>query len=165
MKAKLLNAAATLLMLAVVLAALPLTVPRVMGYRIYHVLTDSMAPALPVGSAIYVKECEPALLETGEIVTFTLGSATDLVETHRVVENDTAAKQLVTKGDANAQQDAEPVSYGRIVGKVTLCVPHLGEAAEQLQSRTGMIACVVVFVLAGLLWALADKCKERENRK
>lgn len=111
MKAKALNAVATVLVLALVAAALPLTVPRLFGYQIFEILTTSMTPVLPVGSAIYVKACDPAQLEPGDIITYKLSSRTGLVETHRVVENDTASQELVTKGDANAQADVYPVGY------------------------------------------------------
>ncbi len=164
MKAKLLNTVATLLMLALVLVALPLSLPRIFGYQVYHVLTSSMVPALPVGGAIYVAPCQPQELQTGDIVTFTLG-VDHLVETHRVIQNDLAAKQLVTKGDANSQPDVDPVEYQCIVGKVVFCLPHMGAIAQWIQSRAGMLTCVCVFALSALLWALADKCKERENCK
>ena len=58
MKAKALSAVATVLLLAVMAAALPFSVPKLFGYQIYNVLTQSMEPAMPVGSAIYVKRCD-----------------------------------------------------------------------------------------------------------
>ena len=58
MKARIFSIAATALMVAVLLAALPLTIPKLFGYQIYNVLTSSMTPALPPGSAIYVKACD-----------------------------------------------------------------------------------------------------------
>lgn len=164
MKAKLLNTVATLLTLALVLVALPLSLPRLFGYNVYHVLTSSMVPALPVGGAIYVAPCQPQELQIGDIITFRVG-VDHLVETHRVVQNDFAAKQLVTKGDANSQPDVDPVEYQCVVGKVIFCLPHLGAVAQWIQSRAGMLTCVCIFALAALLWAMADKCKERENCK
>ena len=79
MKAKALNAVATVLVLALVAAALPLTVPKLFGYQIFEILTTSMTPVLPVGSAIYVKACDPAQLEPGDIITYKLSSRTGLV--------------------------------------------------------------------------------------
>ena len=165
MKAKALSAVATVLLLAVMAVALPFSVPKLFGYQIYNVLTQSMEPAMPVGSAIYVKRCDPQALEQGDIITFRLSEATGLVETHRVVENDTQARQLITKGDANALPDVDPVSYERVVGKVVICIPVLGTVSEMLHSGPGVTACVAIFALAIILWTLADKTKKRERSK
>ena len=165
MKAKALSAVATVLLLAVMAVALPFSVPKLFGYQIYNVLTQSMEPAMPVGSAIYVKRCDPQALRQGEIITYRLSEATGLVETHRVVENDTQAKQLITKGDANALPDVNPVSYERVVGKVVICIPVLGTVSEMLHSGPGVTACVAIFALAIILWTLADKTKKRERSK
>lgn len=165
MKAKALSAVATVFLLAVMAVALPFSVPKLFGYQIYNVLTQSMEPAMPVGSAIYVKRCDPQALRQGDIITFRLSQATGLVETHRVVENDTQAKQLITKGDANALPDVDPVSYERVVGKVVMCIPVLGTVSEMLHSGPGVTACVAIFALAIILWTLADKTKKRERSK
>lgn len=165
MKAKALSAVATVLLLAVMAVALPFSVPKLFGYQIYNVLTQSMEPAMPVGSAIYVKRCDPQALRQGEIITYRLSEATGLVEMHRVVENDTQAKQLITKGDANALPDVDPVSYERVVGKVVICIPVLGTVSEMLHSGPGVTACVAIFALAIILWTLADKTKKRERSK
>ena len=165
MKAKALSSVATVLLLAVMAVALPFSVPKLFGYQIYNVLTQSMEPAMPVGSAIYVKRCDPQALRQGEIITYRLSEATGLVETHRVVENDTQAKQLITKGDANALPDVDPVSYERVVGKVVICIPVLGTVSEMLHSGPGVTACVAIFALAIILWTLADKTKKRERSK
>ena len=165
MKAKALSAVATVLLLAVMAVALPFSVPKLFGYQIYNVLTQSMEPAMPVGSAIYVKRCDPQALRQGEIITYRLSEATGLVQTHRVVENDTQAKQLITKVDANALPDVDPVSYERVVGKVVVCIPVLGTVSEMLHSGPGVTACVAIFALAIILWTLADKTKKRERSK
>lgn len=165
MKAKALSAVATVLLLAVMAVALPFSLPKLFGYQIYNVLTQSMEPAMPVGSAIYVKRCDPQALRQGEIITYRLSEATGLVQTHRVVENDTQAKQLITKGDANALPDVDPVSYERVVGKVVVCIPVLGTVSEMLHSGPGVTACVAIFALAIILWTLADKTKKRERSK
>ena len=165
MKAKALSAVATVLLLAVMAVALPFSVPKLFGYQIYNVLTQSMEPAMPVGSAIYVKRCDPQALRQGEIITYRLSEATGLVQTHRVVENDTQAKQLITKGDANALPDVDPVSYERVAGKVVVCIPVLGTVSEMLHSGPGVTACVAIFALAIILWTLADKTKKRERSK
>jgi signal peptidase I len=48
----------TLMLLVVIAAALPLTVPNFMGYDVYNVVSGSMEPTIPIGSIIYVKDTE-----------------------------------------------------------------------------------------------------------
>lgn len=165
MKAKILSIVATLLMILLILVALPLTVPKLLGYQIYSVLTSSMTPALPVGCAVYVRGCDPASLEPGDVVTYYKGSGTTLTETHRVVSNNVDSQTLTTKGDANAGVDMYPVLYSQVLGVVTFSVPCLGAIAMGIQSPVGIAVCIVIFALAFLLWALADKFKKRESFK
>ena len=58
------------LLLALVLACLPLTVPRVFGYQIYTVISGSMEPAIPVGSLLYIQKMEPEEVAEGEVVAY-----------------------------------------------------------------------------------------------
>lgn len=165
MKAKILSAIATALMIMLLLVALPLTVPKLVGYQIYSVLTASMTPALPVGCAVYVRVCDPADLAPGDIVTYYKGAGTTLTETHRVVSNNVDSKTLTTKGDANAGVDIYPILYSQVLGVVIFSVPCLGAVAMGLQSPAGIAICIAIFALAFLLWALADKFKKRESSK
>ena len=98
---------------AVILSALVLTVPKIFGRSVYHVESGSMAPAIPVGSVIYVKAVEPETIQPGDIITYALGGSTI---THRVVENRFVEGEMVTKGDANEQEDIQLVPYANIVG-------------------------------------------------
>lgn len=160
MKAKILSIAAAVLMIGVILVALPLTIPKLFGITIYNLLTPSMEPALAVGSAVYAAPCAPESLEPGEIAVYYPDGATSLVQTHRVVENDSQLQQLITKGDANAETDAAPVPYSRVVGKVVFSIPLLGALSEALHSGGGIAVCIAIFAMAFILWTLADKIKK-----
>lgn len=160
-----LNTLAALLMLTLLVAASFLTIPKLLDYQIYSVLTSSMTPALPVGCAVYVQKCDPAGLVPGDIVTYSLGTGSVLTETHRVVSNDPASEKLTTKGDANTSADNYSVLYSQVLGVVSFSVPCLGAVAMALQSPGGIAVCIVIFALAFLLWTLADKFKKRESFK
>ena len=47
------------LLVLVILLCLPLTVPRLLGYELYAIVTGSMEPAIPVGSVVYAKQAQP----------------------------------------------------------------------------------------------------------
>ena len=55
--AKACSITAAVLMILVIAVALPLTVPKLFGISIYNLLTPSMEPAMPVGSAVYTMAC------------------------------------------------------------------------------------------------------------
>ena len=79
-----------------------------------------------------------------------------------------AAKELGVKTVAvysTEDADTYPVRYSQVLGVVSFSVPCLGAAAMELQSPGGIAVCIVIFALAFLLWALADKFKKRESFK
>ena len=76
--------AGTVILLCVIGAFLPLTIPNLLGYQIYEVVSGSMEPEIPVGSVIYVKAAAPEEIGEGEIIAFMRNSS---VITHRVEEN------------------------------------------------------------------------------
>lgn len=165
MKSRICSTIAALLLLGLLACALPLTVPKLLGYQIYSVLTSSMVPTLPVDCVVYVKSCDPQTLQSGDIVTYSLGTGSSLTKTHRVVTNDPVSQKLTTKGDANTSVDTSPVLYSQVLGVVVFSIPCLGAVAMGLQSPVGIAVCIVIFALAFLLWALADKFKKRESFK
>ena len=117
------SALSILLLAAVVGICIPMTVPRLFGYEAYTVVSGSMEPAIPVGSAIYLEAAVPETVVPGDVIAFYKGRG---VVTHRVVENRTVSGEFITKGDANVENDMEPVPYAAMIGKMTLSVPILG---------------------------------------
>ena len=150
----------TLILLGVIAAFLPLTVPRLMGYGIYEVVSGSMEPEIPVGSAIYVKEAEPESVEAGDIIAFAKNGS---VITHRVEENRYVEGEFVTKGDANREEDMEPVAYDSLIGKVERHVPVLGVVMTLLASNTGKLYAVLLAVCGVMFHMLAGILRGRQG--
>ena len=153
-------------MVTVILMMVPLTVPKLFGIRIYGVLTGSMAPAYSVGGVVYVKETDASDIQVGDVITFQMGSNTEYVMTHRVVEME--GSFFITKGDANNAVDPEPVSYDRLIGKVILFVPGLSKVAEFVNSITGRCVLIMLFASAFILWIIADMLttlKKKQNNR
>ena len=86
MLSKILNYIGIFLMAVVILLVLPLTLPKLFGIHIFGVLTGSMEPEYPTGCAVYVKEVDFEEINIGDPITYRLGTDTELVATHRVVE-------------------------------------------------------------------------------
>ena len=117
------SALSILLLVMVVGICIPMTIPRLFGYEAYTVVSGSMEPAIPVGSAVYLQSAAPEAVKAGDVIAFYKGRG---VVTHRVVENKTVSGEFITKGDANAENDMEPVPYAAMLGRMVVSVPVLG---------------------------------------
>ena len=153
---RILDIIGTLLIIAAIVLCLMLAVPRLLGIQSYTVLTGSMEPSIPVGSLIYAKYTEPQTLAEGDVIVFNDSNASIPV-THRVVENNTQEGQIITKGDANAQEDFAPISYYDVLGKVLLHIPVLGRFLAPLGTLTGKIGMLAIIAAGLLLSALGRK--------
>ena len=150
------SALGTILLIVVILACIPLTVPRVMGYQIYSVVTGSMEPEIPVGSMVYVKSIAPKELKEKDVVAFYGGRDTNAIITHRVVNNNLISGQITTKGDANKTEDMNPVSYSDVIGIVEYTIPKAGALAQIFTSTQGKIATAGVVGASVLLHIVAS---------
>ena len=147
---------------AVILSALPLTVPRLLGYGVYTVISGSMEPALPAGSLVYVKAADPVSVNRGEIIAFSDDGA---VVTHRVMQNLREEGSFITRGDANNTDDLFPVAYRNLIGRVEHHVPLLGTLMQYFVSVKGKLMAVAI-VLGGLLLSiLGGSLRDKPERK
>jgi signal peptidase len=154
---KLISAIGTILLIVAILACLGLTVPRFAGIEQYVVISGSMEPAIPVGSMVYSAQTDPSTLEAGDIIVFHSDETGSTPVTHRVVENHVADGEIITKGDANAQNDANPVAYADVLGKLVLHVPMLGYIAAPIATVMGKVAMGCVILAAYLLTVVGGR--------
>lgn len=160
---KLLNITGTVILLLLVAAVLPLTIPRIFGLTPYNVLTGSMEPAIPTNSLIFVQKCEPSSLQAGDIITYRLGTASEYVQTHRIEAVFEDSALFATRGDANLSVDQTLVKAENVLGKVVFHIPQYGKLAEYIRTSEGIAACVAVFASVLILWICADRIKPKER--
>ena len=161
--AKILNIIGIVVMVVLILICIPFTLPKVFGIQLYEVKTESMEPTYPVGSVVYVKPEDAKSIEVGDIITFTLGTDTDLVMTHRVIEIIEDEQSFITKGDANPVEDAEPVKFNRVIGKPILCLEGIAFISNFINSSTGVKVMVGIFALILVMWLISDQLKKKER--
>ena len=131
-------------------------IAHVFSLSIVVLLTGSMSPGLPTGSAILVEQKVPAAdLVVGDIVTVARPGY-DLPVTHRVVgideiAGDATARSLTLQGDANATADREPYAV-HTVQRSAIGVPTLGYVIRILQSPLFMGATTVLIAIT-IVWA------------
>ena len=168
-KGGILSTVSTILVVIVVLLAILLAGGRLLGLKIYTVLSPSMEPTYRVGSVIYVKPTDPLTVEEGQAITFYMDGRT--VATHRVVEierGDDSSVRFRTKGDANSTVDGAPVDGASVIGVPVFTIPYLGYIANYIQHPPGLYVTVAVIAVLLLLIflpdAFSDDKKEKEGK-
>lgn len=156
---RLLRVTGIILMLIVICACLSLIIPKAAGYEAYVVVSGSMEPNIPVDSLVYSKKTDPALLRAGDVIVFRDATRGTTPITHRVVSNNPFTGTIITKGDANAQQDANPVSYDDVVGKVKMHIPRIGSITAMFSSTFGRIIAVLILLEAWLLMEIGRRLR------
>lgn len=149
--------------MAYVAAVLMLVFPSFLGIQMFAVTSGSMEPIIPVGSVVYTKPIAFADIRAGDIITFHLEKRSIKV-THRVVEKNEILKSLSTKGDANKEPDAHPVSYQNVDGIVRCAIPHLGRLAIFLNTIFGKITVISILILLLILEELTGKGELKNSR-
>ncbi len=159
---KICNVLSTMILIVLLLMAAALFVPKLLGMNEYAVLTGSMEPTISVGSLVYDWEFEETELEVGDIVTYQISEGT--LVTHRVVEINEEEATVITQGDANNAEDANPVPFENIVGVCTFHIPALGYISIYMRTGLGIgVICGIVVVI--LLLNYLPDLLSKESKK
>lgn len=154
----------TLLVAVVLLVAVFLVGTRLMGFRVFHVISPSMTPVYNVGDLIFVKEVDPASIEVGDDITFIINEA-GMVGTHRVVEVDPDNQHFYTKGVANNTADASPVHFKNVLGTPVFKLPWLGYVSVYVQGVPGRYVALGIGLVLTVLVFLPDILGKSRNLK
>jgi len=134
-------------------------IPGLLKIKSFYVVSGSMEPQIPVGSMVYVKECDVQGLSEGDIVAF---YSNGTVVTHRVTANDKERRELYTKGDMNPIEDMETVSYNSVIGKYVYHLPYIGYAGAFFSTFPGRLMLVMIGCI-GLMLMTYTKPEKRPD--
>ena len=153
------NAITTVLVILIVILAILLVGVRLVGFRVFTVLSGSMEPTYHVGSLIYVKDVDYRQLEAGDVITFMLDENT--VATHRIIqvvpdEDEPEVLRYATQGDANDAPDGTLVHYKNVIGTPVFTIPKLGYVANYIQNPPGTYIAISAGAILMLLMFLPD---------
>ena len=143
-----------LIIVVVIVACLPLAVPRLLGVQEYNVISGSMEPEIPVGSLVYVKSVAFNELSEQDVIAFEAGAS---IVTHRIVSIDSGNQLITTKGDANNAEDFMPVAYTNVLGKMVFHIPLMGYVAALLSETEGKLVAFIVLLVGVILSSAAEK--------
>jgi len=120
------------------------------GWTLQAVLSGSMAPGIPKGSAVVLAPVDPATLKRGVVIAFDDPGATGRVVTHRIIRRDDRPTGVffTTQGDANGAPDPLPVPARAVRGQLRWRVVGLGRVIRTLHGG------VAKWLIAGPLGAL-----------
>lgn len=157
----------TFIVAVAVIIAAALSAAKLFGLQGFTVESNSMAPAYPVDSFIFVKETAPGEIQAGDVVTYVFNE-NGLLVTHRVVSVDSVNQTFVTKGDNNNVADPAPVMWGNVVGKVVFGVPRVGAVMRVLtadKNKPYIIASIAIIGIASVILDLIEKKKSKSENE
>ncbi len=145
-------------LLAVLLAAVLISVllsrsrgepPSVFGYSVYIVTGDSMEATMSAGDALLVRRTDPAELQAGDVITFSLGKdaqGRELVDTRRIVEvcPGETALSFRTQGDNLPEPDPELCPADQVLGRGISSMPGLGKFFAFVKTPLGLVCCIAL---------------------
>lgn len=152
------NLIGTLMLILVILSCLPLTVPKLLNYEIYGVVSGSMEPEIPVGSVVYVEEARPEDIPEGDVIAFRRGG---FIVIHRVVQNRVVEGEFVTKGDANAAEDRNAIPYRNFAGRVAYHIPGIGRLQALYEGVVGKVYAILFAACGAMLNMLASRLRSQ----
>lgn len=145
------NVLAGAVLAAMLVPASLMALPYLMNCHTFTIITGSMEPALPVGSFVVIwRGVTPEAVAVGDVISYLWDEQTLVL--HRVVEKHDDGAYFITKGDANAGPDAEPVAYGQLRGRLALCIPGFGRFTGRIRTMARPLLGGSLALLAALLF-------------
>lgn len=125
-----------------------LCLPKVFGMKVGVVKSGSMEPSIATGSVVYVRPDHLEKIQAGDVIAFRKGTVTVI---HRVVRLDESKKGYVTKGDNNEIEDASPVPFSQVIGKVLFHIPYVGCFSVWIEENRLFLLCMFFCFLCAML--------------
>lgn len=116
------------------------------GAKGFAVQSDSMAPRMKRGDAVFVRRVDFEDLAVGDIVSarFPDGSG---VFTHRITQIDADERQIYTRGDHTLSDDPAATKESDIIGKLWFVLPYAGFVSIAMDNRTLIYICLGVAIV------------------
>jgi signal peptidase len=162
-----------LLIMIITGALVLLLAPRLMGANLLVVVSQSMEPAVPMGSIVVSHpKAVPDEMGIGDVITFSvadLGGEAVFV-THRVVEviGNGADVRYRTQGDSVNAPDLELVAPDQILGRMWFSLPLVGYLVAFIRTPLGYLTLVGLPALLFIIhewWEILRPRRERDSHQ
>lgn len=160
--------------LVLLVGALVIVLPAIVGALPLTVLTSSMEPGLPPGTLVVIKPIDTNEIVIGDIVTYQIESGKPGVVTHRVTgitNSSDGSRTFTLKGDNNDVADELAVLPVQVVGKLWYSVPWIGYVSNFVNgdSRSFLVPIIAValFIYAGfmIMSGIITGARNRKRKK
>ena len=151
-----------ILVIVTVIAVAVVAFNLITGTKCYAVTSDSMSDRLVRGDAVFSKPVDFEDLQVGDIITVKVGKAGYF--THRIVDIDSNAKTVTTRGDANAADDPMPTEEKQIVGRMIFSVPFLGYPSILFAGFSVYKILIILVLVAAILMAVNTILTKKKAR-
>ncbi len=155
------NIFSTTAVILMVLCAVFLMGSRLLGFRVFNVISGSMTPKYNIGDLIYVQKVDPSDVKVGDDITFVLNEEL-AVATHRVVEVNAEKGYFITQGLTNDTKDA-PVLFENLIGKPRFKIAKLGYVSDFIQNPPGMYITLAAGAVLIILVFLPDLINKKNR--
>lgn len=150
-----------LVIILTILVGLLSFAPKLLGWETATINNDSLDPGIQAGSLVIATEVDCSTLENGDVIMYSTDSTP---VTYRVISNNVQEQTVVTRGDADAQEDMQSIPYNQILGKVRFHAPYLGKLLDYFAPLKGKIYAICAFVI-GIVLALLGGAASRASRR
>ena len=127
----------------------------IFGYSVFHVVSNSMEPTIPVGTLIVSQKTDIQNIKERDIITFRSLETYMLgkMVTHRVVgiEEINGELSLRTRGDHNTSEDGHYVTAENLVGRVVYQTPGENIFEKLYDVLTTKMGCLSIIVMPVML--------------
>ena len=125
--------------------------PRLLGYEVNVVLSNSMEPVYSTGELLLVKPAKADEIKVNDIISFKGSGVSGNVITHRVIKIDQEKQVFITKGDANSSQDSNPVAFSRLNGIVKINIPYIYGMIQSMIVKIILAGLVLIYIIVNLV--------------
>lgn len=135
------------------------------GFQFYIVRSSSMKPVTVAGDIAIIRRLNKnTTIQNGDIIAFRSPLNRENIFIHRVVE--TTSSGYITKGDANEDQDARPITNDKVLGTYIFRIPFLGFLFEGLRRVINLLfrdnywGWPLLILIPALIWINSRKKDE-----
>ncbi len=137
--------------------------PRVFGFSVSYVPTESMAPTIAAGDYVMYSKTTFEKVGTGDIIVYKSSSGIYII--HRVIEKHD--DYLITKGDNNTIPDEEHITSDMVYGKYIMTIGFLSIFSGGISKNLIFFILILIFlamigmqVVSIVIKSKADKLKK-----
>lgn len=124
--------------------------PTLLGWHVTTVVSDSMRPAIAAGDVVAARPTGVENLRPGQVLLAPDPDHEDRLRLHRYAST-APDGGIVTRGDANADDDSSHVTAREVLGVGTLRVPLVGKPAVWAQQEQWAPVLVTALVILGVI--------------